>query len=137
MLVLALAAVQAALLLAVAIVGLLVELSWGRILTLAVLMWLAGPVVAVLIGALRLRVPAGSVPADRQAAEPCVEEATASFAEAWRVLTDAYGRPGGDERTASASGRQAPTRQLGGTPDVILSAPAEARAMSSPPRAPA
>ncbi len=137
MLVLALAAVQAALLLAVVIVGLFMELSWGRILTLAVLMWLAGPVVAVLIGGLRLHVPAGSIPAARQAAEPCVEEATASFAESWRVPTDAYGRPGGGARTASASCGQAPAQQPGGTPDVLLSAPAEARPTSSPPRAPA
>lgn len=100
MLALALAAAQAALLLAVAVVGFVLGLSWGHIVQLTALVWVAAPVAGFLVcGALHLRASAAprspaSASAARPAVGPCVGGRGGLAARPSRVLTDFYGAAG-------------------------------------------
>lgn len=103
MLGLALAAVQAALLLTVAVLAWVFGLSWGRVLQVTALVWVAAPVAGFLLcAAVHLRVSAAipcSAPASRAsrarpAADPCAGGRAGPATRALRFLTDAHGSAG-------------------------------------------
>ena len=93
---LALAAVHGVLLLAIAVVGLIGDVSWTRILHVTAMVWLGGPVVALVVAyAVHLRVPATSASAADPPTDPClVDDRGRIPTQVSRVLADSFGGAG-------------------------------------------